>query len=202
MIVPAERATISALLKGAETWLRSADLFNDEPDAGLSKGKRIGIQLAPGRPPAMMGQWYAALHWAGGQGLDENPVNHDVFHGLVVTITARLGYAPKDRHGIALTSANDLYDLVDAFASRGVIHGSWGLIDEANKYIPGTAEAIEAAGGNPADATVNGFTEMLTLAGFGPEREEGADWISGNDGKGIWVCDVRFGRARRLQSLE
>lgn len=201
-IVPNNHATISALLKGAEMHLRAAARFNDEPDAGLSKGKRIGVTLAPGMPPPMMGQWYAALHWAGGQGNDRNPVRHDVFHGLVVTLTGRIGYAPKDRHGFALTSPNDLYDLIDAFAAPKLIHGSWGLLAEANKYIPGTAEYLTANGGDENDATTNGFVEPLVLAGFGPEREAGADWIGGNDGKGVWVCDIRFEMARRLQSQE
>lgn len=201
-IVPSDHATISALLKGAEMYLRAAARFNDEPDAGLSKGKRIGVTLAPGMPPTFAGQWFAALHWAGGQGADKNPVRHDVFHGLVVTLTGRIGYAPKDRHGIALTSPNDLYDLIDAFAAPKLIHGSWGLLAEANKYIPGTAEHLIANGGDENDATTNGFVETLALAGFGPEREADAGWIAGNDGKGVWVCDIRFEMARRLQSQE
>lgn len=196
-IVPANYASASALLHGAEVHLRSAALFNDQPSEAL--GKYFGRQPAPGRPPRNFGQWYAALHWGGGRGADMNPQCHDAYHGLVVTLTVRLNYAPKDRQGIRLTTAGDVYDLADAIAGRNVIHGSWALIAEANKLIPGTKEYLLAQNLDPADATVNGFEEPLVLGPYGPEREEGPEWIGAEQTSDLYAIDVRFEQARRIQ---
>lgn len=193
----ANYVSASALVRGAEVWLRSAGMFNDLP--GESVGKFFGRQPAPGRPPRNFGQWYAALHWAGGRGDDSNPQSWNVPQGLVVVLTARLNYAPRDRQAIRLTTPGDLYDLACTIAGPNVIHGSYELLAEVNKLIPGTTEYLTANGGDPGDATVNGFEEPLVLERVGPEREESAQWIGATDAKDIYVIEARFKDARHLK---
>jgi hypothetical protein len=196
-LVPASFASVSALVRGAEAHLRSAGVFNDLP--GQAVGKRFGRQPAPGKPPGAFGQWYVAIYWGGGTGNDPNPQGHDTLQALTLTLTARLNYAPQDRQGVRLTTPGDMYDLADALAGPNVVHGSWGLIAEANKLIPGTREYIEAAGGDPDDATVNGFVEPLVLVSAGPERPVSGDWVGSKEADGAFAIDIKFNRARRIQ---
>ena len=188
--------SIAALLRGTESHLRSASQFDDQPSDAV--GKYFGVQPAPGKPPRNFGQWYVALSWNGGKGNDANPQRHDVFHGIVATLTARLNYAPKDRQGIRLTTAAELYDLIDRVAGPNVIHGSWALINEANALIPGTAEYVAAAG--TGTATVNGFCEPLILDSYGPERLVTGDWIGAAETKDTYAIDIKFRLARRIRA--
>lgn len=192
--------SISALLKGVEKHLRSAALFNDVPAETI--GKRIGIQPNPGKPPPNFGQWYLAIRWGGGRGWDQDPQSHDVTNSVILTLTARLNYAPKDRHAIQLTNAPELYAFVDRLTGPNVVHGNDDLRRYANESIPGTAEALTAAGEDPAEATVNGYLEPLVLGPFGPERPVGGDWIGATDAKDAYVIDMRFDLARRIQTYE
>lgn len=188
--------SIAALLKGVEARLRSDDVFDDQPDQEF--GKYIGIQPNPGKPPRGFGQWYAAIRWGGGQGRDRIPTRHDVYHGVIVTVTARLNYAPRDRQGAQLAKANDIYDLVDRIAAPNIIHGNWDTINLANTFIVGTAAWAALQDPVPA-ATVNGFTETLVLGPLGPERTAEADWVSDVPAKDVYVIDIRFADARRIQ---
>lgn len=181
--------SISALLRGGESRLRTV-LSADE--------KTVGVRLAPGRPPPKMGQLYYAVSWGGGRGDDHNPQSSDILHGLTVTLTARLGFAPNDRRGKVVSDPAGLYDLADAIAGKDVIHGNWATITAANALIPGTAEYVAIHGGS---ASVNGFTETLVLLGFGPEREESPEWVGATSESDVYAIDVRFGEARRVQVL-
>jgi hypothetical protein len=160
-------------------------------------GQYVGVQPAPGKPPRNFGQWYAAVAWGGGRGGDRNPQRHDVYHGVVVTLTCRLNYAPKDRQGIRLATAGDIYDLVDQIAGPNVIHGSWLVVQYANEFITGTAEWAELGSGRTA--SVNGFTETLVLDTFGPERPVTGDWIGADEAKDCYAIDIRFREARRIR---
>lgn len=190
--------SISALVKGVEKRLRSVDVFNDAPDAPI--GNLVGRQPNPGKPPANFGQFYCSVYWAGGTGTDKNPVRHDVFNGVVVTVTARLNYAPRDRQGVRLTTDSDVYDLVDRIIAPNVIHGNWLTITYANEFIEGTAEWIDIH--NPSgSATVNGYIETLVLDTFGPDRLATADWVgSDKPVKDVYVIDAKFSLARRVQA--
>jgi hypothetical protein len=189
--------SISALLKGVEKRLRSEDVFDDQPEETV--GRYFGIHPNPGIPPRGFGQWYASIHWGGGQGRDRNPQRHDAFHGVIVTLTARLNYAPRDRQGIRLATANDVYDLADRIAAPNIVHGNWSVVNYANEFIVGTA-AWAAIQDPPESATVNGFTETLVLGPMGPERPAPPGWVSEDAAKDVYVIDIRFADARRIQA--
>ena len=189
--------SIRALLLGVEKRLRSAEVFNDQPNKDI--GACVGLQPAPGAPPANFGQWYAAIHWSGGRQSDGNPQVHSAYHGVVVTVTARLNYAPRDRQAKRMTTVGDVYDLVDQIAAPNVIHGNWQTVFEyANEFIPGTAAYAAVNGGS---VTVNGFMEPLVLDSFGPERVAPPGWGGVEDTKDVLVIDIRFKEARRIQGV-
>lgn len=188
--------SIRALLLGVERRLRSAEVFNDRPSDPV--GQLVGIQPAPGIPPRNFGQFYVSLHWNNGSGNDKNPQRHDVFQGVIATVTARLNYAPKDRQAQRFTTTGDLYDLVDKIAGPNIVHGNWDVIRFANEQIPGTQDYVNAA--EDGTATVNGYMETLVLDTFGPERVAPGDWVSSDAVKDVFVVDIRFSRARRIQA--
>lgn len=188
--------SIAALVKGVEARLRSAAVFNDQPAEAV--GKYVGVQPAPGKPPRNFGQWYAAVAWGGGRGRDANPQRSDQYHGVVVTLTCRLNYAPKDRQAVRLATAGDIYDLVDRIAGPNVVHGSWEVLALANAFITGTAEWA-AAQDPPEEATVNGFVEPLVLDAFGPERPVNGEWVGADSAKDCYAIDIKFREARRVR---
>lgn len=180
-----------AILRGIQTRLRSAAVLDD------SAGTICGIQPNPGRPPANFGQLYYSVHWAGNQSNDPNPQSLDTAHTANVTITARLGYAPRDRRGRVITDAEELYDLAEAVVTA--IHGNYDVLTEANKLIPGTAEYVAINGGA---ASANGFIEPFVFQSYGPEIEQSADWIkSSQEPSGVYSIPIRFGTARRIKYL-
>ncbi len=192
--------SIAALMKGVEKRLRSEEVFDDRPTEEI--GRWVGRTPAPGRPPRNFGQFFCSVHWSGGNGNDTSrktsPSRHDVSHGVVVTLTARLNYAPRDRQAIRLGTVDDVYDLVDRIAAPNIIHGNWATINYANAFIVGTQANIDVTG--IGTATVNGFMETLVLERFGPEREATGDWVgSETAAKDVYVIDIRFGLARRMQ---
>lgn len=186
--------SISALLRGVEAILRGPGVLDDP---GLERpGKQCGIQPL-GRPPASIGQLYVAIHWAGASGDDLNPQSSDQLHGVHLTLTARMGFAPRDRRGKVIADSLGLYDLIDTLSGPGVIHGNWLLITEANKLIPGTTQYATIHGGS---ATTNGFCETLVLQSAGPLVEPDAGWV-GSDEANVLCCTLTFGLARRVQVL-
>ncbi len=176
-------------------------MFNDQPEAEI--GKFVGIQPAPGKPPPNFGQFYCSVRWGGGQGRARNPnKRHDVYQGVTITLTARLGYAPRDRQGIRLATVGDFYDLVDQIAGQDVIHGSNEIFRYANELIPGTQHYLDLHDPDGV-ATVNGYYEPLVLVSFGPEREADAAWVGTETApKNVFVTDIRFADMRRTQSNE
>jgi hypothetical protein len=186
--------SIRALLKGVEKRLRSEDVLNDRPDEAV--GALVGIH-DDGKPPPNCGQFYWALWWTGGRGTDKNPTRHDVMHGVCLTLTARLNYAPRDRQGERLTGVGDVYDLVDELVAPDVVHGNWDVIQNANEFIEGTA-AWAALDSENREVSVNGFIEPLVLGTFA-KRPTPAGWLGSEKGGDIVVVDVRFEMARRIQ---
>lgn len=148
-----------------------------------------------------MGQFWVSIRWGGGRGDAKSPnLRHDVFHGVICTLTARLNYAPGDRKGARMTTAGDFYDLVDQIAAPGVIHGQPLVLQYANELITGTQDWCNIQNPVPA-ATVNGFIELLVLGPMGPERLADSAWV-GTDKpvKDVYVADIRFAEARRIQA--
>ncbi len=186
--------SIRALLKGVEKRLRSEEVLDDRPEESV--GALVGIH-DDGRPPNNAGQFYFALWWTGGRGTDKNPQRHDVMHGVCLTLTARLNYAPRDRQGTRLTTIGDVYDLVDRVAAPNILHGNWATIEYANEFITGTA-AWAALDSENREVSVNGFIEPLVLGTFS-KRPTPAGWLGAEKGGDIVVVDIRFEMARRIQ---
>lgn len=169
-----------ALMQAVETALRA---FLTDPD-----GKACGVQ-PDGQPPPNCGQWYYAIHWNGANQADRNPLSHDIAHTITVTITARMGYAPKDRRGARITMDAELIERAEAVAAPGVVHGNYEILNTANADIPGIG------------VSTNGFIEPLCLLGYGPVQFRGGDWVSSTSENPdtVLTCEVRFGQARRIQ---
>jgi len=177
-----------ALLKGTETRLRAL--------LGDAAGQKSGVQPPPGRPPAFSGQFYYAIWLTGVSGDDQNALSDDKVYGVCVTITARMGYAPKDRQGQKMTEADQLLDEADAVATA--FHQSDLLRIEANKLIPGTAEYVAIHGGGE---TVNGFEEPLRFQSYGPPENRGGEWVGSETAGNVWAIDVYFGGAKRVTPI-
>lgn len=181
----------SALLRAVEARLRAV--------LGDTDGKLVRIMPGDGKPPAGCGQVFYSVVWPGSASEDVNPLSHDVVHPVTVTITARAAVHPLDRRGTKAVDAGGVIALADRVADRGVIHGYDLLMAEANALIPGTAEYAAANGGG---VTTNGFCEELVLLDYGPVVERGGEWVGAEPGgEGVLSCDVRFGKARRVQVL-
>lgn len=178
--------SLRALTLGVEKRLRSAAVFNDQPEQAV--GKFVGVQPAPGRPPANFGQWYLAVWFGGGRGTDRLPERLDEMLAVVVTLTYRLNYAPRDRQAKQMADAGvtGMYKVADAVVDA--IHGKWATVDAMNSFIEGSG------------TTANGFTETLVLDAIGTERRVGADWLPG-DTADVYALDVRFKDARRIQGI-
>lgn len=187
--------SIRALLKGVEKRLRSEDVLNDRPDEAV--GALVGIH-DDGKPPANCGQFYWALWWTGGRGIDKNPERHEVMHGVCATLTARLNYSPRDRQGTRQTAIGDVYDMVDRVAAPRVVHGNWDTITYANEFITGTA-AWAALDSENREVSVNGFCGTLVL-GTITKRPAPAGWLGSEKGGDVVVVDVRFELAQRIQA--
>lgn len=191
--------SIRALCLGVEKRLRSAAVFNDMPDAAV--GKFVGVQPAPGKPPANFGQWYAAVWFGGARGTDALPERSDQLMNLNVTLTFRLNYSPPDRRGKQLTAAAGspalgMYAVADTVAAA--IHGNIATVNQyVNELIPGTAAYVAIHGGT---ATVNGFCELLVLSEIPTERPAPGDWMP-EGSKDVYVMDIRFKDARRIQRI-
>lgn len=185
--------SVRALLRATETSLRTL--------LGDSDGRTVAVRPPPGKPAPFVGQTFYAV-WYGGckARRDHTEIEYtDVDHTLTVTITSRQGYSPDDRRGRTIdTNDGSLLALAEALAVPGVIHGNYTLMNAANALIPGTA-AYVAASADPEDvATVNGFIEPLWLLDYGPEKQQGPEWVGAKEGKDVWSIDVRFGLARRI----
>lgn len=187
--------SISALLLGVEARLRSAAVLDDQPDEPV--GAICGVQ-PDGKPPNNAGQFYYAVHFLGMRNDDPNSLSDDWFLSVGVTITARMGYAPKDRKGKRMTVAQDLFDRATAVAkalNQDDLHRI-----EANKLITGTAEwvAVQDPSGT---ASVNGFLEPLRFANISEARPAPAGWVGSATETDVYTVVVTFRDAHRPQLL-
>ncbi len=176
-----------ALLRAVEARLRSV---LSDPD-----GQRVGVQDS-GSPPPFAGQVYYAVWWAGCQAGEDNPLSLDKVHGVNVSLTWRMGYAPRDRKGARILASGELLEKAEAVADA--LHCDYTTMNAANALIPGTADYASENGGS---VTTSGFVEPLRLSDIGQPREEGPDWIGAADGADLLVIDVRMVGARRVTSL-
>ncbi len=193
--------SVPALLRGVERRLRSAQVLNDQPAEEI--GKFVGVQPNSGSCPRAFGQYYLSVRYGGMRPNHPSPnLRHDVYEGVIVTLTARLNYSPGDRKGRVMTDTMDplaFYELVERLKAPGTIHGQPLVLQYANELIVGTAEWCNLQDPVPA-ATVNGFMELLVVGPVQPERLATSDWV-GTDKpvKDVYVIDIPFKDARRIQ---
>lgn len=177
--------SVRALLKGTETHLRSTSAFDDPG------GKIVGIQ-SKGRPPASFGQWYYGIFHAGIRGDDDNALSHDRVYSVGVWITARMGYAPGDRRGERISTADELLDRAEELADE--LHMSYVVMNLANALITGFG------------STTNGFEEPLRFGSIGEVEEKPLSWVHAKDGKdsdkGVLALLVTMVGARRVRVID
>ncbi len=158
--------------------------------AGLSLSAATCDEQPDGQPPPNAGQVYYAVHE--GSWTNDADESLDEMCGVLVTITLRAGFSPKDRAGLAL-----LRDLRTRRAAlRVAVHDNYVLMNLANTKLN------DAFG-----HTVNGFVEPLRFRNAGRPTKQGPDWFNaeahpnGSTITGV-SCTLVFERARRVQTLE
>lgn len=171
----------AALLRGAQKRLRAT--FDDP------SGKRIGIQPT-GQPPPFAGQWYIAIHPGARSNSDTNPLSLEERYDLGVTVTVRMGYAPKDRQGerVLLDAPDGILHLADRI--RADLHGNYDVLIEANTLIGDES---------------NGFVEPLSFQSDSVIQEKPASWVWADDDENpptTFAVEMKFGGALRVQTLE
>lgn len=172
-----------ALLNAVERRLRAA--------LGDAEGKHVGVQ-PDGAPPSTFGQWYAGIDETGYSNIDPNPLSLDEQYGVVVMLTVRMDYAPKDRRASRMLAKNEMRD-----RSRRIVlalHADYDVLGYANAEI------------TAANANANGFIEPLCFKLAAAVTESGPEWHGGTpsaDGQAtVYVRRITFGGARRVQKIE
>ncbi len=184
-----------ALLSGVEQRLRSAAVLNDNPTGALGTGAICGVQ-PDGKPPGFSGQMYYAISSGGERDIDDNAQGLDRYYGVVVTITVRMGYAPRDRRGAQITTPAQLLDQADMVAAalnQDDIHRI-----SANTLIPNTAEWVAVNGGT---VTKNGFIEPLRAGPIGKVIKAPPDWTDSSVKTDVYYVEVTLKEARRVQYI-
>lgn len=156
----------------------------------LTLDAKVCDEQPDGQPPPNAGQVYYAVHQGGWTNAADEYL--DELCGVLVTITLRAGYVPKDRTSLTLFRAiRPMCSLV-----RQHVHDNYALMNLANTKL-------NAAFGH----TVNGFVEPLRFRSVSPPAVRGPDWFSaeaqpnGHTITGV-SCTLVFERARRVQTLE
>lgn len=185
--------SIAGLLKGVETRLRAADVLNDQPTEAV--GRVCGVQ-PDGSPPAGAGQWYYAVWFAGARTADPNSLSADWAYSATVSITKRMGEAPRDRRAARMMLEHELLD--QAVYVAAVLHQNDIARIAMNALIVGTAEYADLHGGTE---TVNGFTTPLKLLSVGNVTRAPANWVYSEEKTEAYYIDVKFGDAQRIQVL-
>lgn len=148
---------------------------------------------AGGQPPPAAGQLYLAIHgidWSAA-GAEKQRGTEEVF-GVAITISRKIGSAPKDRQTGAFYA--DAVDGLDRIARliTPEIHQNYVVMNAANTLM-----------GSPAF----GFQEPLRLIGGDPEPTiVGPEWWEGDTETKTnavpgWTLQIRFGNAVRIQEL-
>lgn len=194
---------MAALVRGVTTRLRSSAVFNDNPDGPL-RSDRLVFLMPDGNPPNNFGQFGVVVHPLSERPDDRNALTWDCFYEVGITVTARMGYSPKDRKGHEISQISQPADVslhlleLATKAARSLHQDDLHRI-EANKLMPGTAEYVAIHGGT---ATVNGFLEPLRLiGGIETPRAAPPNWAGVKDAGNMLVVAVRMGDARLIQPI-
>ena len=155
---------------------------------GLAAGE-CNVEM-DGHPTAMSGQVYYAIH--GGAISNDDDLALDEVYEVLVTLTMKAGYLPRDRQGehLGARASTGLY--ARALAVRALLHMDYNTLSEANSGNPWSIGSQD-----------NGFVEPLKFAGIGRPQQQGPDWFfsEGDDVAGRSL-EVRFTGARRRQVIE
>ncbi len=145
----------SALQVAAVDWIRNR--------LGLETGEIDAMQ--GGRPPAVAGLVYVAVHAGPWQSINDQGYVLDEDIGLQVTVSVRAGSLPIDRWEKPGTT--DHARGLDVVATRviGAVHLQYGLIELANSKI---------------ELNVNKFIEPLRFRRAEPPADRSADWWGGS----------------------
>jgi hypothetical protein len=168
----------------------------DRLQAVLSLDAATCDLMPDGYPKPSCGELFVAVH-PGDSSPDPAEGLAEVF-SMYVTVTRRLGYAPKDRQGVEVWRKAAVG--LDAVVRRVMtaLHldaGADAVLNAANAYI-----AAEGAG--------NGFVEPLRWQHTGRPEPKGPEWFSTdaeaggrflNAGSAV---EIRFGEAKRIQTVE
>jgi len=145
----------SALQVAAVDWIRGR--------LGLEIGE---IDVAHGgRPPAIAGLFFVAIHSGPWQSINDQGYLLDEDIGLQVTVSVKSGSLPTDRWGKPGYSDHGVG--LDVLATRviGVVHLQYGLLNNANDQIEGD---------------VNKYVEPLRFRRADAPVERAAEWWSGS----------------------
>lgn len=155
----------------------------------LTSNVTFDAQPAPG-----CGEWFYAVYageWRG----DSGDADLQEMIGVNVTVTRRVGFAPRDRQGPDVwAEANDGLD-VTLRKIVAAVHRSYTVLNAANVYV-------EALNENSW-----GFEEPLSFVNGGKPEPKGVDWFCAEDaGSGKFANagvaqTLSFGRAKRVQPI-
>lgn len=149
-----------------------------------------------GQPNPACGEWFYAVYAGDWRGTSEDADLQEEI-GVCVTVTRRLGFAPKDRWGPEVwAKANEGLD-VQLRKIVANIHHKYDVMNNANTIIEAT------------NAGSWGFNVPLLFLNGGKPEPKGPDWFSADEGStggkfanaGV-AQTLTFGRAQRCQPIE
>jgi hypothetical protein len=169
-----------AFLTAIERRLR--DVFGD------TEGQNVGIQDL-GQPPPGAGQWYIGIDDAGYTNTDDGPESLDERYDLLVVVTFKLGYAPKDRQAREQLRTTQLRAKARQVVTS--LHGDYTWFAYAN-------------GSEGITSSHSGFIEPLKLRSVSPAIPKPPEWVYAEDAENpptVLAREIRLGGARRVQPL-
>jgi hypothetical protein len=148
-----------------------------------------------GSPPPVCGERFVAVHAGSWVGSGNRNCLEEVY-GVQVTVTVRMGRAPRDRIGNLLVGPEG--EALDRTleAVRASLHA-----DPRSEWVRQRANEIIGV----AD---NGFVETLAFLGGGQPQAKGPEWFGAVVGEDQGPMPVgiaqtlTFGRAKRVQVVE
>ena len=148
-----------------------------------------------GQPHPGCGEWFYAVHPGSWQGQSEDADLEEIF-GVSVTVTRRIGFAPKDRWGSEVWGKTLTGLDVKLRKIIVALHHSYPVLNAADATLYAESN------------TQWGFDEPLMFLGGTPPMPKGADWFSAQDINAGKFANagaaqtLTFGRAKRCQPIE
>lgn len=170
---------MAALLLAVRAEMRSVSGMNlDEPLVDV---------MPTGRPPAVAGELFYAIHDGGETQLDDLSMEEE--SSFTITASMRGGRLPYDRWGTEL-----------------IAEATTGLLDKCRTVAAHLHmnEDVRVAANVIIGASENGFTETIRYLGRGIVEEKYGDWWHGGqrgqapDGVAV---QLRFGKLKRYQVI-